>query len=80
FGWRKCEGHVACHSNGELPRVFSTLEWRATLFAGIHWKIMMPVSIGTFLLPKFLQDERTSQLQMLAEYVHGVLESMSGRV
>ncbi|MFT5406693.1 MAG: hypothetical protein ACI9DF_005556, partial [Verrucomicrobiales bacterium] len=25
-----------------MPRVFSTLEWRATLFAGIHWKIMMP--------------------------------------
>ncbi|MFT4641792.1 MAG: hypothetical protein ACI8T1_005136, partial [Verrucomicrobiales bacterium] len=23
FGWRKCERHVACHSNGELPRVFS---------------------------------------------------------
>jgi hypothetical protein len=47
-GWRKCEHHVACHSNGELPRVFSTLEWRATLFAGINWKIMMPGSISDF--------------------------------
>jgi hypothetical protein len=47
-GWRKCERHVACHSNGELPRVFSTLEWRATLFAGINWKIMMPGSISDF--------------------------------
>ncbi|MFT5403605.1 MAG: hypothetical protein ACI9DF_002443 [Verrucomicrobiales bacterium] len=45
-GWRKCERHVACHSNGELPRLFSTLEWRATLFAGINWKIMMPGSIS----------------------------------
>jgi hypothetical protein len=41
-GWKKCDRHVACHSNGELPRVFSTLEWRATLVAGINWKIMMP--------------------------------------